>query len=96
MKSNLYINFICFFKLLKEAILKPISKRTITAEGWIINQKVDYWFYYYENGNKKEEGHYEDNKNVNGGFYESNKVNKKSEFKNDQLNGFSLFYKKTT
>jgi hypothetical protein len=31
---------------------------------------------------KKEEGHYEDNKNVNGGFYESNKeVNKKSEFK---------------
>jgi hypothetical protein len=46
------------------------------------NQKVDYWFYYYENGNKKEEGHYEDNKNVNGGFYESNKeVNKKSEFK---------------
>jgi hypothetical protein len=43
----------------------------------------------------KEEGHYEDNKNVNGGFYESNKINK-SEFKNDQLNGFSLFYKKTT
>jgi hypothetical protein len=39
---------------------------------------VDYWFYYYENGNKKEEGHYEDNKNVNGGFYESNKeVSKK-------------------
>jgi hypothetical protein len=29
---------------------------------------VDYWFYYYENGNKKKEGHYEDNKNVNGGF----------------------------
>jgi hypothetical protein len=42
----------------------------------IINQKVDYWFYYYENG-KKEEGHYEDNKNVNGGFYESNKEVKK-------------------
>jgi antitoxin component YwqK of YwqJK toxin-antitoxin module len=40
----------------------------LQAEGWlIINQKVDYWFYYYENGNKKE-GHYEDNKNVNGGF----------------------------
>jgi antitoxin component YwqK of YwqJK toxin-antitoxin module len=35
----------------------------LQAEGWlIINQKVDYWFYYYENGNKKEEGHYEDNK----------------------------------
>jgi hypothetical protein len=30
---------------------------------------VDYWFYYYENGNKKKEGHYEDNKNVNGGFF---------------------------
>jgi hypothetical protein len=29
---------------------------------------VDYWFYYYENGNKKEEGHYEIKKNVNGGF----------------------------
>jgi hypothetical protein len=46
---------------------------------------------------KKEEGHYETIKNVNGGFFESNKeVNKKSEFENDQLNGFSLFYKKTT
>jgi hypothetical protein len=37
---------------------------------------VDYWFYYYEKI-KKEEGHYEDNKNVNGGFYESNKEVKK-------------------
>jgi hypothetical protein len=35
-------------------------------------------------------------KNVNGGFYESNKeVNKKVSLKNDQLNGLSLFYKKT-
>jgi hypothetical protein len=35
----------------------------------------------FENG-KKEEGHYEDNKNVNGGFYESNKeVNKKVSLK---------------
>jgi hypothetical protein len=81
-KSNLYINFICFFKLLKEAILKPISRTDNYKEGWlIINQKVDYWFYYYENGNKKKEGHYEDNKNVNGFFYESNKEVNKSEFK---------------
>jgi hypothetical protein len=53
-KQFILILFAFFQTLLKEAILKPISKRTITAEGWlIINQKVDYWFYYYENGNKK-------------------------------------------
>jgi hypothetical protein len=55
MKKAIYINFICFFQtLLKEAILKPISRTDNYKEGWlIINQKVDYWFYYYENGNKK-------------------------------------------
>jgi hypothetical protein len=31
------------------------------------NQKVDYWFYYYENGNKKEEGPLI--KNASGGFF---------------------------
>jgi hypothetical protein len=60
----------------------------------IKNQKVDYWFYYYENGNKKEEGHYEDNKNANGGFF-MNQIRKliKKKVENDQLNGFSLFNK---
>jgi hypothetical protein len=43
----------------------------------IINQKVDYWFY-YENGNKKKKAIMKHNKNANGGFYESNKdVSKK-------------------
>jgi hypothetical protein len=38
---------------------------------------VDYWFYYFENGNKKEEGHFIKNKNANGGFYYSNEeINK--------------------
>jgi hypothetical protein len=45
------------------------------------NQKVDYWFYYYENGNKKKEG-YQDNKKINGGFFMNQiRISKKNEFK---------------
>jgi antitoxin component YwqK of YwqJK toxin-antitoxin module len=87
-----------FSNFLKEAILKPISKRTITGRRMVDqNQKVDYWFYYYENGNKKRRSHYQDNKNANGGFFmnQIRKLIKKNEFENDQLNGFSLFQKKT-
>jgi antitoxin component YwqK of YwqJK toxin-antitoxin module len=60
------------------------------------NKKVDYWFYYFENGNKKEEGHYDANKKCKWWiFYQANKeINKKSEYHDDQLNGFSIFYKK--
>jgi hypothetical protein len=57
---------------------------------------VDYWFYYYENGNKKKKAIMKTIKNVNGGFYESNKeVNKKVSLKRP-IKCFSLFYKKTT
>jgi hypothetical protein len=30
---------------------------------------VDYWFYYYENGNKKKKAIMKTIKNVNGGFF---------------------------
>lgn len=67
------------------------------SEGWLNqNQKVDYWFYYFENGNKKAEGHFEENKKCKWWvFYKSNKqIDKKSEFENDQLNGLTLIYQK--
>jgi antitoxin component YwqK of YwqJK toxin-antitoxin module len=73
------------------------DNQKMESEGWLIqNDKVDYWFFYYENGNKKEEGHYRKNKKVNWWiFYNSNQeVLKKSEFKNDLLNGYSIIYKK--
>jgi hypothetical protein len=47
---------------------------------------VDYWFYYFENGNKKEEGFIK-NKNANGGFYYSNEEINKMNL-NGQMNGF--------
>jgi hypothetical protein len=38
---------------------------------------VDYWFYYFENGNKKEEGHFIKNKMQMVDFYYSNEeINK--------------------
>jgi antitoxin component YwqK of YwqJK toxin-antitoxin module len=44
----------------------------------------------------KEEGHYRANKKIKWWiFYRTKKeIEKKSEFENDQLNGFSLIYKK--
>jgi antitoxin component YwqK of YwqJK toxin-antitoxin module len=58
------------------------------------NKKQDYWFFYNENGFKKEEGHYENDKKVAWWiFYSSkNKIIKKSEYSNDKLNGFSIIY----
>jgi hypothetical protein len=52
---KLHVFYFLFFKLpLKEAILKPISKTDNYRRRMVDqNQKVDYWFYYYENGNKK-------------------------------------------
>jgi hypothetical protein len=39
----------------------------------LVKPKVDYWFYYYENGNKKKEGHYAIKKMQMVDFLKSNK-----------------------
>jgi len=64
--------------------------------GWINQEeKIDYWFYYYENGFKKEEGHYLKNKkNKWWIFYDLNEqIFRKTEYKDDKPNGLSLLYK---
>jgi antitoxin component YwqK of YwqJK toxin-antitoxin module len=71
-----------------------LNKKTV-SEGWLDkNRKVDYWFYYYSNGNKKEEGHYIDDKKDNWWIFYDAKGNivKKCEFKNDKMNGFCIIY----
>jgi antitoxin component YwqK of YwqJK toxin-antitoxin module len=71
------------------------SNKKIVSEGWINNsQKTDYWFYYYANGNTKEEGHYVENKKINWWIFYDTKGNilKKCEFKNDKMNGFCIIY----
>jgi hypothetical protein len=95
MKKAIYIVILfAFFKLLlKEAILKPISKRTIKQEGWAKSKSEITGFIIMKMEIKKE-GHYQANKNANGGFFDQIRtLVKKSEFENDQLNGFSLFTK---
>ena len=67
----------------------------LKEEGWFLNnEKTDYWFFYYQNGSKKAEGHFTENKrNKWWIFYDENEeVIRKSEYKNDLLNGFSLIY----
>jgi antitoxin component YwqK of YwqJK toxin-antitoxin module len=57
MKKAIYILilFVFFQTSAQRSYTKTYFKNgQLQAEGWlIINQKVDYWFYYYENGNKK-------------------------------------------
>lgn len=68
----------------------------IKAEGWVKNnQKTAYWFYYFENGNKKEEGHYTANKKSKWWIFYNPEgtIIKKSEYKNDKLNGLSITYR---
>jgi hypothetical protein len=71
MKKAIYILilFVFFKLLLKEAYIKPISRTDNYAEGWLI--KIRKWItgFIMKMEIKKEEGHYEDNKNVNGGFF---------------------------
>jgi hypothetical protein len=52
---------------------------------------VDYWFYYFENGKKKEEGHFIRTKNANGGFYYSNEEINKIRIENGQMNCFLIY-----
>jgi antitoxin component YwqK of YwqJK toxin-antitoxin module len=53
-KSNLYINFICFFQTSAQRSYTKTYFKNGQLRGRMVdhNQKVDYWFY-YENGNKK-------------------------------------------
>ena len=79
----------------KEYVKEYYPNKKIKAEGWILNnKKQDYWFFYNENGFKKEEGHFENGKKTSWWiFYNSkNKISKKCEYKNDKLNGFSVIY----
>jgi antitoxin component YwqK of YwqJK toxin-antitoxin module len=39
----------------------------LKSEGWVNQNKSGLLFYYFENGNKKEEGLYKE-QNANGGF----------------------------
>jgi antitoxin component YwqK of YwqJK toxin-antitoxin module len=59
---------------------------------------VDYWFYYYENGNKKEEGHYEDNKKCKWWIFmnQIKKLIKKVSLKRPIKWLFFILQKKTT
>jgi antitoxin component YwqK of YwqJK toxin-antitoxin module len=42
----------------KEYLKNHYPNGKIREEGWIVDgKKNEYWFYYYENGVKKEEGH---------------------------------------
>ena len=74
-----------------------MAKGKLKEEGWVSeNKKTDYWFYYYENGNKKAEGHFKnDKKNKWWIFYDENgKVIKKCQYSNNLLNGLSIIYNK--
>jgi hypothetical protein len=52
----------------KDLPKKLLQKWQNGVRGWLNqNQKIDYWFYYYEEVKRK--GHYEANKKVNGGFF---------------------------
>jgi antitoxin component YwqK of YwqJK toxin-antitoxin module len=55
MKKAIYILILFAFQTSAQSYTKTYFKNgQLQAEGWlIINQKVDYWFYYYENGNKR-------------------------------------------
>jgi antitoxin component YwqK of YwqJK toxin-antitoxin module len=99
MKKGIYI--LLLFTFFQVSGQKTYSKEyydsgKLKSEGWLNQkQKVDYWFYYFENGNKKEEGHFINNKKCKWWLTYNSKeeINKKCEFENDQLNGFSIFYK---
>ena len=80
----------------KEYVKKFYTNGKLMEEGWISNgKKSDYWLYYFENGNKKEEGHYDTNQKINWWIFYDKKqrIVKKSEYKNDVLNGLSIIYK---
>jgi len=68
----------------------------IASEGWTIeNKKTDYWYFYRENGFKKEEGHYASDQRTKWWiFYDTQeKVSAKCEYKGDKLEGFAIIYK---
>jgi hypothetical protein len=64
------------------------------SEGWLNqNQKSRLLVLLFENGNKRRRALHEANKIKWWIFYRTNKeIEKKSEFENDQLNGFSLIF----
>lgn len=94
---NVFILSTCFGS--KEYVREYYVNKKLKAEGWIENnKKVDYWFFYNENGSKKEEGHFENGKKTSWWiiYNSKNKIVKKCEYKNDKLNGFSVIYEDGT
>jgi hypothetical protein len=77
MKSLIYLLIIFTFSSFRSKKLsKATLKRTITIRGWLNkNQRVDYWFYYFENGNKKKKKVHYANKKISGGFF-TNQIRK--------------------
>ncbi|CAM4015534.1 MULTISPECIES: toxin-antitoxin system YwqK family antitoxin [Flavobacterium] len=85
------------FSFAQESYVKNrFANGKMKEEGWVINgKKAKYWFYYYENGNTKEEGHYSNGNKVNWWIYYDKKeeVIRKTEYKNNVQNGFSIIYR---
>ena len=99
LKGLFFLFFISFFSASGQNQYSKAyySNGKLQSEGWLNkNDKVNYWFYYYEIGTKKEEGHYLKNQKVKWWiFYNSEQeIIRKTEYKNDKLDGLSILYKK--
>lgn len=71
------------------------NNHILISEGWLKhNQKVDYWHFYYPNGNVKKEGHFQ--KNIETKYWRfftsTGRLEKEGHFKNGLKNDWWLFY----
>ncbi|MCF6306491.1 MAG: hypothetical protein L3J09_00890 [Flavobacteriaceae bacterium] len=76
---------------------KHFEDGVLMEEGWIQNsQKIDYWIFYYPNGNVKKKGHFIEASQSNFWYYFHNngEIESKGYFKNNRKQNWWLYYDK--